>query len=132
MEVSTLVVSLIDKACEKTGSDYKTAKSLGVQRQVVSDWRAGRRNPQPEDLAMLASIAGMDPAAWLVRGVLEKHAGTQKGERLAIALGKASVAIGAAIAGVSASAMERCSDVLRCILLLSFKPKMPANAGFFS
>lgn len=93
-----LVKTLLDKAKEITSSDYKTAKALGVTSQTLSDWRHGRRPVPPEDIALLAAVAGMDPTTWLVRGILEKHAGTKKGERLANVLGKASRAIGEAIA----------------------------------
>lgn len=107
-----LGITLIDKAKEKTGSDYRTAKLLGISCQRISDMRHGRTAVQPEDLALLASLAGMDAEAWLVRGVLAKHEGTPKGERLLAALGKASVAIGAAIGTGTANAV---GDLLRCI-----------------
>jgi phytoene/squalene synthetase len=101
-----LANTLIDKVKEKTGSDYKTAQAMGFSRQVVSDWRNGRRPMPPEDMALLASLAGMDASAWLVRGVLAKHEGTPKGERLLAALGKSSAVIGVAIATGTANAAE--------------------------
>lgn len=98
------VLTLIDKAKTASGSDYKTAKALGVSPQVVSDWRHARRPVPPEDIALLAEVAGMDPTAWLVRGVLEKHQGTAKGDRLIKALGKGLLVTGAAIASSGAAA----------------------------
>lgn len=124
---NVLVVPLLDKAKLVTGSDYKTAKAMGVSPQTVSDWRNERRPLPPEDTALIAAIAGMDPATWLVRGVLEKHAGTKKGERLANVLGKASLATGAALASVGAHASGAYSDVLRCIERLSYRSTCPAR-----
>jgi len=92
MEKVTLVVPLIDRAAKVLGSDYKVAQALGVPRQTVSNWRHGSKNAQPEDAALLASIAGLDAEAWLIRALLDKHAGTAKGARLAVALGKGSPA----------------------------------------
>lgn len=83
---STLT-ALLDRAKEKTGSDYKTAKLLGITPQQVSDMRHGRLNAQPEDHALIAAVAGLDAEEALVRAVLEKHANKPKGERLLSALG---------------------------------------------
>jgi hypothetical protein len=92
------LVDLIARASEATGSDYKLAKSLGVTPQVVSDWKHGRRTCTPEDWALLAYIAGLDPEEALIRAVVAKHADTPKGERLLTALGK-----GLRVTGVAAS-----------------------------
>jgi|GEM_PF-6852515 len=81
---------LLDAAKEKTGSDYKTAKLLGITPQKVCDWRSDRPKgrAQPEDHALVAELAGLDPEDALVRAIIEKHADTPKGERLLSALGK--------------------------------------------
>lgn len=78
---------LLDAAAKVTGSDYKTAKLLGRTSQELSDWRHGRRNPQPEDHALVAALADLDAEEALVRAVLAKHADTPKGERLLSVLG---------------------------------------------
>lgn len=79
--------ALLDAAKDKTGSDYKTAKLLGVTPAKVCDWRTDRQNAQPEDHALVAAIAGLDPEEALVRAVIAKHADKPKGERLLSALG---------------------------------------------
>jgi len=94
--VST-IIDLLDAAREKTGSDYKTAKALGVTPQRLSDWRHGRQAAQPEDHALLAALAGNNPTEALVRATLAKHADTPKGERLLSALGKLLHPTGAAV-----------------------------------
>lgn len=78
---------LLDAAAKVTGSGYKTAKLLGRTSQELSDWRHGRRNPQPEDHALVAAIAGLEPEEALIRAVIAKHADTPKGERLLSVLG---------------------------------------------
>lgn len=83
------IEELLNAAKKHTGSDYKTAKLLGITPARLGDWRAGRQNAQPEDHALVAQIAGHDPELALIRAVLEKHADTAKGERLLSALGKA-------------------------------------------
>lgn len=85
---------LLDAAKATTGSDYKTAQVLGITRQRLYAWRKGDQNPQPEDHALVAQIAGRDPMAAMARAVLEKHGDSPKGERLRSALGKSLQAIG--------------------------------------
>lgn len=91
------ITELLDAAREQTGSDYKTAKALGVTPQRLSDWRAGRQNAQPEDFALVAALAKRDPEEELIRATLAKHANTAKGERLLSALGNVLTRTGAAV-----------------------------------
>lgn len=112
---------LINRAKAIAGSDYKLAKLMGVPAQHISNWRHGSRNCSPEDVAILAGVAGLDAVSWHIRAVLEKHAGTEKGDRLLKVLGKGSPATGAEIvsSGTVASPTSG-SDIPRCIFLLSF------------
>ena len=112
---------LIDKAAAIAGSDGKLAKVIRQTRTTMSDWRHGRRTCTPEDVSILAAVAGLNAEEWLIRAMLEKHAGTEKGELLVKALGKGSRVTGGAIAfsGTVASQTSG-SDVPRCIFLLSF------------
>lgn len=97
--MSTLdtVNALLDAAKLKTGSDYKTAKLLGRTSQEISNWRHGHKNPQPEDHALVAGLAGLDPEEALIRAMLEKHANTRKGEQLLSLLGNVLRRTGAAV-----------------------------------
>jgi len=95
--MTTVVNALLDAAAKKTGSDYKTAELLGRPRQEISNWRHGHKNPQPEDHALIAALAGLDPEEALVRAVLAKHADTPKGERLLSVLGNVLHRTGAAV-----------------------------------
>lgn len=79
--------ALLDAAKAKTGSDYKTAKLLGVTPAKVCDWRTDRQTAQPEDHALVAALGGLDAEEALIRAVIAKHADKPKGERLLSALG---------------------------------------------
>jgi len=96
---------LLDAAKKMCGSDYQIAKVLPkVTPQLVSDWRAGRKNPQPEDLALVAELGGLNAEEWLARAVVAKHEGTAKGDMLMRALGKGLLATGAVLASGGAHA----------------------------
>jgi len=88
------VKTLIDKASKNTVTRYALAKTLGVSPAQVYDWEEGRKSCSPEDRARLAAVAGEEAMQELVRGILEKHEGTLRGEQLARVLGKSSRQIG--------------------------------------
>lgn len=124
------LLRLIDAAKAKLRSDRQVAIALGIPSQHVAGWRNGDRNPQPEDIALLASIAGLEADKWALRAMIEKHEGTAKGDRLLKALGKGLLATGGAIGSAGAHAMaifsragdttwSTINDVLRCIDLLT-------------
>lgn len=119
------LITLIDKAKEKAGSDYKLAAMLGVSRQAVSNWRHRGKSCPIADQALMASIAGLDVTAWTARAVVSQYEGTAKGDALYKALGKALLATGAVIASSGAAARETffngspttiVVDFIRCIL----------------
>lgn len=116
---------LINLASEKAGSDYKLAQMLESSRSAVSDWRHGRKTCPIADVALMAHIAGLDPAAWVARATVSPYEGSPKGDKLFIALGKALVATGAVIASSGASAQalsgECVSYLIRCIERLSYR-----------
>ena len=94
--MSKTINALLDAAKRVHGSDYKVAKLLNRSTAEISDWRAGRRNPQPEDHALVAGLAGLDAEEALIRAMLEKHANTWKGEQLLSLLGNVLHRTGAA------------------------------------
>lgn len=95
---------LIDKAAAVAGSDAKLARLVGQVPQVLSQMRHGRRAATPEDCALFAAVAGLDPMQEAARAMLRKHDGSRKGELLLKALGKASLVTGAAVASAGAHA----------------------------
>lgn len=102
---------LIDKAKEISGSDYKLAKMTGHTPQQISDWRHGRKPCPPEDQALIAGVAGLNPEQVALRALVEKHEGTAKGDRLMKVLGKALLATGGVIASAGASATAISSTI---------------------
>lgn len=113
------VLSLIDKASEQAGSDYKLAAMLHVSRFAVSAWKHGKKPVPTADVALMAYIAGLDPQAWAARDLIAKHEGTAKGEALFNALGKALGVIGAGAGSFGTNAMpinpSNVVDLIRCI-----------------
>ena len=94
------VVPLIDKAAKMCGGYEKLAERLGTSPAAVSHMKAGKRPISPETAAELADIAHED-VQWAVNmAIIERNAGTEKGERLARILGEARYAIGAAVVAV--------------------------------
>lgn len=119
----SLVETLIAKASESAGSDYKLAKLLHVSRFAVSAWKHGKKPCPVADQALMASIAGLDASQWAARALIAQHEGTAKGDALYKALGKALLATGGAAASFGASAHQTysliettVSNFIRCIL----------------
>lgn len=96
---------LIDQAAAIAGSDSKVTAALGIPRQLVSMWRKGARPCQPEEQALLAELAGLDPVATLARATVQYWEGKPKGDKLRRALGKLSPVTGAAAGFVGAIAL---------------------------
>lgn len=96
---------LIDKASAIAGNDSRLSAQLGVTRQIVSQWRKGKRPCQPEEQALLAAVAGLDPVATLARATVEYWEGKPKGDRLLKALGKPSHLTGAVAGFVGAAVL---------------------------
>lgn len=119
------VNTLIDKASKVCGSDNKLAQHLEVSRSIVSDWRHGRKRCAPEDIAVIADLAGLDAPAWAARAMVWRWEGTPKGDRLMRALGKSLLATGAALGTAGASAAN---DWIRWALDTMYRKVKSANA----
>lgn len=55
------IVDWLDNAKRITGSDYATAKQIGVTRQSISKMRAGGHIPSNKICERLAEIIGVNP-----------------------------------------------------------------------
>lgn len=55
------LIELIEKAKTRANipSDYALAKALGIERQIISQWRKGNRHPSNEEAVQLATLAGL-------------------------------------------------------------------------
>ncbi|MCY1168679.1 hypothetical protein D9M73_86820 [compost metagenome] len=100
MQAQEQLNALIDKAAHVVGSEAKLAKAMGIPQSHISNWKAGDRTCTPEDRARLAGFAQEDALQELVRAVLEKTAGTLRGDQLRKVLGKSlpQIIVGAVIA----------------------------------
>jgi len=107
---------LIDKAAAKCGSDYQLAKTLGVTRSTVSQWRYGKKSCPVADQVVMADLAGLEGVEWVARALIAQYSGKAKAELLKSALKKALVLTGAAVATFGANAAEPVSYFIRCIL----------------
>lgn len=100
---------LIDQARLVAGSDARVAAAIGATRMNVSNWRKGKQRCPPKQQALLAAVAGLDPVETLARATVQADEGTELGDRLMRALGKATRATGAVLGFVGASALAICS-----------------------
>lgn len=98
------LIFLIDAASQRLGNDAKLAAALGQNRSKVSDWRKGRQPCPPEMQALMAAAAGFNPEQVAIRALVEKHEGTELGDKLLRVLGKPSLVIGAALGSAGAAA----------------------------
>lgn len=56
------IIELLEKAKVRANipSDYALAKVLGIERQIISGWKNGKRHPSNEEAVKLATLAGLD------------------------------------------------------------------------
>jgi hypothetical protein len=113
------IAELIDRASQVAGSDNKLAKLIDAHQQHISQWRSGAKPCPPADVALMASVAGLNADEWLVRAVMAKHEGTPKGEKLmrvlkASLLTGAVIGSGSAMAGTISSAYGMVTDLWLC------------------
>lgn len=124
----TYVHTLITRAGQKAGSEYKLAKMLGVDQQTVNSWKTGRQTCTAPDRARVAAVAGEDALQELVRATLEKYEGTKRGDQLRAILGKSLHQTGVAtVTGLlgllsAVCSMAGISHFIRCVEMLSRKP----------
>lgn len=56
------ILELVEKAKTRASlsSDYALAKAIGIERQVISQWKSGKRHPSNAEAVQLATLAGID------------------------------------------------------------------------
>ncbi len=54
------VKQLIEVAASQIGGQESLANGLGMHKQRITDWKAGRRRPEAAEIAYLADIAGLN------------------------------------------------------------------------
>lgn len=88
---------LIEKAVEAKGTRAAVAEGLGMDKQRLTDWKAGRRTPDANEIAYLAKCAGL-PVLQTV-GEIESQLNSRYAEIWREALGKLTAAGVAATVG---------------------------------
>lgn len=119
---------LLDLAKTMSGSDYKTAKLIGVTRMNVSQWRKGKSCPI-EKQAILANLAGLDATEVVSYALIEGAADHAEKERLYTAVGKTLVPTGATGFFVTSDKGDSASswrELIRC----AFGPTVEYAATF--
>lgn len=79
---------LVERAAKVCGTKTELAHRLGVTPQKLSNWASGSVQMPPEQVAIVADIAGFPAETWLVRSTLLNAKGKPYEERLHKALGK--------------------------------------------
>lgn len=114
---------LIEKAALIAGSEYKVAKQLGIPQSHVWGWKNGTRTCAPEDRALLADIAGVDPYPEVIEAMIERWEGKPKGERL-----KEALLSRIASSGLNSSFAHRIRYALHKLLTKRAPSPVPQNA----
>ena len=64
---------LITRAVRVVGNEQALATKVQVSEETVQRWVSGQVRGEPEDVALIAAAAGLDPVAWFVRASLARH-----------------------------------------------------------
>lgn len=114
---------LIEKAVEAKGTRAAVAEGLGMDKQRLTDWKAGRRTPDANEIAYLAKCAGL-PVLQTV-GEIESQLNSKYASIWREALGKLTAAGVAATVGAvmvmspqnaNASPSQMMRSVNHCVL----------------
>lgn len=93
---SERLVKLIEEAAKVAGSESKLAAMVEETRQNLSGWKHGKRACPVEAQILMAAIAKQDIDQVMKEALIERNAGTTRGEKLVSALGKGLITIGVA------------------------------------
>jgi len=117
------IKQLIDLASASVGGQNKLARNIGYSSAELSQWHTATRPCPIEAQALMAQVAGLEPSEVVAYAMIEKHADTPRGEKLASAMGKRLGAIGVAASGAIYASGDSASEYLtRCIDVLSSSP----------
>lgn len=109
----------MDEAIKQAGNESKLAAMVEETRQNLNTWKHGKRSCPLEAQILMASIAKRDIDQVIKEALLERNAGTPRGEKLVSALGKGLMGVGAATALLMSGGDALAANLpglLRCIL----------------
>jgi hypothetical protein len=95
------------KRLHRFDTDYRAAKALGVQRNLLSMWRSGRQRMSEDRALILAEELGLQPFGVIARLRAEKTAGTPFEARWRRYCARVSVAVIAALAVTGTDAQAK-------------------------
>lgn len=113
------LVQLMDEAIKQAGNESKLAAMVDETRQNLNTWKHGKRSCPLEAQILMAVIAKRDVDAVIRDALIERNAGTPRGEKLISALGKVGSVAGVVTLSTlygSDALASNLPGVLRCIL----------------
>ena len=97
LQPSERLVKLMEEAAKVAGSESKLAAMVEETRQNLSGWKHGKRACPVEAQILMAVIAKQDVDQVMKDALIERNAGTARGEKLVSALGKGLTTVGVVI-----------------------------------
>ncbi|WP_423824056.1 helix-turn-helix transcriptional regulator [Salinisphaera sp. SPP-AMP-43] len=92
---------LLNDAKLETGSDYKTAKAIGISRQTLSNARHGVHKLELSTIGSLAELCGKDPLKTIAAVAAEREGQSKKGRNWRRWAGAATVTVAVGISSTS-------------------------------
>lgn len=87
-QASPRLVNLIQDAIKKAGNEPKLAEFVEATRHNVNAWKHGTRSCPIEAQILMATLTKRDVDEVIREALIERNAGTPRGEKLVSALGK--------------------------------------------
>lgn len=100
------VPDLIEQAIAAQGSLSNLARSTGIPKQHLSNYRHGHRHAPPAHVALIADAAGLPGARALLEYVAEESEGMSYSGKLRQILGKGLIAVVGLIAAAGPEGVE--------------------------
>ena len=113
------LAALIADATKAAGNASRLAEFLEDTKHNVSAWKHGKRTCPLEAQILMASLTKRNIDEVIKEALLERNAGTPRGEKLVSALGKVGLLAGAVTASTLCGPDALASNLpglLRCIL----------------
>lgn len=95
-QASPRLLNLIEDAITKAGNEAKLAAFVEATRHNVNAWKHGTRSCPIEAQILMATLTKRDVDVVIREALIERNAGTPRGEKLVSALGKAVCLVGVA------------------------------------
>lgn len=118
-QASPRLINLIQDAIKAAGNEPKLADFVEATRHNVNAWKHGTRSCPLEAQILMASLTKRNVDEVIKEALLERNAGTPRGEKLVSALGKVVSVVGVVTLSTlydSDALASNLPGLLRCIL----------------